>query len=528
MKTLSFTMGALLAACSDNQLHSLRDDAHGRGAGIEVTPARIDFGAVSDAEGVGVGQITITSVGQSDLRIEDVSIVGKDAARFRLVDEATSFMLAAGASMTLDVEFEPGDVLDAVGQVVVTSNDPVAPELPVDLRGSDAIPRIAVEPDPADFGVVEVGCESSRSIDLVSVGEERVTVESIAANGDGYVLSYGFALPQTLAPGERLSVDLTFAPDDERDFPGILEVGSDDYYGPQTGQQFGAGLFGSLHEESWTLEDQKADILFYVDHSGSMLDDAVALADNFAVFIGQLNDHSSDWQIAVASNENGCNLTGILSPSMSDYVARFENGVTTTMGQGTYDEAGLTVATLAVDATDAGECNVGFLREDALLHVILVSDEPEYSADNWDTYVDRLVAKKGDADLVRVSAIAGTADDQAVWELYDGLPPEGVCAAEEGRGYIEAVDATDGTFLSICSDWASSMGALADETLSQATFPLIELDTVPASIEVTVDGQPATGWTFDVATNSVVFDAASAPMQGSTVVVDYATYATCE
>jgi hypothetical protein len=38
----------------------------------------------------------------------------------------------------------------------------------------------------------------------------------------------------------------------------------------------------------------------------------------------------------------------------------------------------------------------------------------------------------------------------------------------------------------------------------------------------------ASGWSFDAATNSVVFDAGSAPQQGSTVVVDYATYAVCE
>ena len=522
MKTLSFTLGALLAACSDHQFHSTPHDAQGRGAAIEVTPARIDFGAVTDAAGVGVEQITIASVGRSDLVVADVAIVGKDAARFRLVDEATSFVLPAGASMTLDVEFEPSDALDAVGQVVVTSDDPVAPELPVDLYGADAIPRIAVEPDPVDFGVVGVGCESSRSIDLVSVGQEWVTVESIAAQGDSYVLSYGFSLPQTLAPGESLSVDLTFAPDDERDFPGTLEVESNDYYGRQTGQQFGTGLFGSVHEESWTLEDRKADILFFVDHSCSMDDNAAALADNFGVFIGQLNDHSSDWRIVVADNESGCNLTGILSSSMSDYVARFENAVTG-IGGYLYDEAGLTVAALAIDATAAGECNDGFLRDDALLHVILVSDEPEQSSETWDTYVDRLVATKGDSSLVRVSAIAGTAADAAAYFL----DPD-ACQTEEGVGYAEAVAATGGTFLSICSDWASTMGALADETLSQDTFPLLELDTVPASVEVTVDGKPATGWSFDPATNSVVFDAASTPSQGATIVIDYATYATCE
>lgn len=522
MKTLSFTMGALLAACSDNQLNAMRNDAQADAAGIEVTPARIDFGAVTDAEGVAVQAITITSVGGSDLWIEDISIDGKDAPRFHLVDEPTSFMLPAGASMTIDVAFDPGDSLEAVGQIVVTSDDPVNPVLPVDLHGADAIPLLAIEPDPADFGVVEVGCESTRSIDLVSVGDEPVTVDSIAALGDAYSLSYGFSLPRTIAPGESLSVDLTFAPPDERDFAGTLEVVSDDYdSSTRSGKQFGGGLFGSVHEESWTLEDRKADILFFVDHSCSMTDNAAALADNFGVFIEQLDDHSSDWQIVVPENASGCNVNGILSSAVVDYDTKFEDAVTTPTPS-VYDESGLTVASTAVDATDPADCNGGFLREDALLHVILVSDEPEQSRETWNTYVDQLITKKGDASLVRVSAIAGTAADAA--------PPTDatLCYAQEGFGYAEAVAATGGTFLSICSDWAASMVALADETLSQEVFPLLQLDAIPASIAVTVDGQPASGWSFDAATNSVVFDAASTPQQGSTVVVDYATYGVCE
>jgi hypothetical protein len=75
MKTLSFTMGALLAACNDNQLNALRKR---RAAGCSGhrghAPARIDFGAVTDAEGVAVQAITISSVAGSDLVIEDISI----------------------------------------------------------------------------------------------------------------------------------------------------------------------------------------------------------------------------------------------------------------------------------------------------------------------------------------------------------------------------------------------------------------------------------------------------------------------
>jgi hypothetical protein len=45
-------------------------------------------------------------------------------------------------------------------------------------------------------------------------------------------------------------------------------------------------LFGSVHEESWTLEDRKADIVFYVDHSGSMGRQRSSTRDSFDVFMG--------------------------------------------------------------------------------------------------------------------------------------------------------------------------------------------------------------------------------------------------
>ena len=69
---------------------------------------------------------------------------------------------------------------------------------------------------------------------------------------------------------------------------------------------------------------------------------------------------------------------------------------------GAYDisftEALLTAVTNAVEKTDAGECNEGFLRSAAMLHIVMLSDECEQSPNpylrtQWQ-YVDRIVAQK--------------------------------------------------------------------------------------------------------------------------------------
>jgi hypothetical protein len=58
-----------------------------------------------------------------------------------------------------------------------------------------------------------------------------------------------------------------------------------------------------------------------------------------------------------------------------DYMMWFVNVVSS--GGGWWTEAGLTVTSEAIDKTDPGECNYGFLRTDAMLHIIMVSDEVE-------------------------------------------------------------------------------------------------------------------------------------------------------
>ena len=181
----------------------------------------------------------------------------------------------------------------------------------------------------------------------------------------------------------------------------------------------------------------------------SMEDDQASLAAQFSTFIQELDTYSTDWQIIVANQDNGCNQTGgVLRPTDSDYVTRFQSAVSA--GGGWWTEAGLTITSQAVEMTDPGECNSGFLRSDAMLHIIMVSDESEQSTSSWNWYADKVVAKKGSSANVKFSAIAGD------W-------PGGCATADPGEGYHQAVSATGGVFLSICSDWAipSNMSMLA-------------------------------------------------------------------
>ena len=95
----------------------------------------------------------------------------------------------------------------------------------------------------------------------------------------------------------------------------------------------------------------------------------------------------------VTGGDTGCNIGGILTPNTPNYTTTFQQavkckddflspyfGACNAMGS-SYTEALLTEARNAIDNTDPGECNAGFIRNEAMLHLIMASDEPEQSVD---------------------------------------------------------------------------------------------------------------------------------------------------
>jgi hypothetical protein len=258
--------------------------------------------------------------------------------------------------------------------------------------------------------------------------------------------------------------------------------------------------------------------MFLVDHSCSMDDDQARLANNFSYFIQNLDSYTNDWHVMVVGGDDGCKAgsAGILKPTTAGYESKFSTAVK--QGTGSYlTEALLTPAALATEEAAKGSsgCNANFMRDGALLHIIMVSDEPEQSSGSWSNYVNRIQAAKGSASLVKLSAIVGD---------YPG----GCGSADPGTGYYDAVNYTGGEFLSICaSSWSSYMTALAKASISVDTYEL-QATPVESTIKVLVnDVEVTSGWYYDEASNTVVFEK-DIPEGGDVVKVSYAGKANCD
>jgi hypothetical protein len=529
---------ALLAAvglCACNPDYGIRPtpdlinppDEEGAPA-IEVSPDFIDFGALDVVNDFApVELITISNVGDADLHIQDLSLADVDSA----FDFAAlgSVLLAPGESTSLQVSFEPAASGEEHTQLRIDSDDPRVPVATVDLRGEGIAPAIDITPTSYDFGTAWVGCDSELELTVSNVGSADLLVEDYAyftasnelwfegiedRNGDEEGL-------MSLAPGEYTELYLGYLPIDDIDDVGYLSVDSNDPDRPTVQvSQFGAGaIYGDQLDVYEQPIQSASDILFVMDKSGSMNRDLESVIANFGVFVSTMVNLDSDFHVAVVVQDDGC-IAG--SERYIDNTFSEAGAVNTVEAMinghaGNDTERGFTLAEMALHETGPGGCNEGFLRDDAELHIVGVSDEPEQSLNSWSYYVSLFQGMKRDPDDVVIHAVGGDF-------------PAGCGDNQAYTGFYEATVATGGQFLSICaSDWASHLSALAEASAGVLDSFALSTDPVPETITVRVDGVTHTmGWSYDEANNSVKFDRDHVPEGGATVEIAYALRGDCE
>ncbi|MFH1469033.1 MAG: choice-of-anchor D domain-containing protein [Pseudomonadota bacterium] len=492
------------------------DGSDGYGPQIQVDPEVIEFGAAGREETV-VETFTVTNVGTGELDVEGIELGGTSTSFTILTpEEDLHFLLPGSASKDIEVAFTPLGAHEQHAQAIVSSNDADSARVTVDLYGEGLVPDLQIDPDPYDFGESYIGCAREGLFTLTNVGYDDLTIDTITLSGGGGALNIlgSPALPLLLAPEEETTVDVSFLPDEETSYSATFQVTSDAPGGTDRTTASGTGIYVGDFQDIWEIPfDPPVDLLFAVDQSGSMDDDQRSLASNFSTFITRLSAFTEDWHVMVVNDDDGCNLTnGYLTTTTPNYQTTFSNAVS--RGGGRWTEALLTVTSTAVENTDSGECNQGFMRSDALLHIIVVSDEPEQSASSWSTYVAQIQAKKGSTANVKISAIAGD---------YPG----GCGTADAGVGYYEAVQATGGEFLSICSNWSAMVEDLADASIQLSEYELSHTAD-PDTLVVRVNGTTITsGWHYDETANSVVFQT-GIPVGGDRVMINYSALANCD
>jgi len=503
---------ALIAGCNENALHAVNDAGDGIGAAIEVAPSTIYFGELS-AEESHVEAFTVMSVGEKPLSVDGIELGMANGSFSILPNQDLSFILKPGQSQDIVVAFQPMGAKEQASTVFVHSNDPITPKATVALLGEGLTPELEISPDPYDFGVTYIGCANEGDITLSNVGTETLIIDEISFPDDSFWADASYSLPLSIEPEGSVNLHVYYDPITEGPASNLMSVSSNEPMGVREALQEGKAEFAAWYSDEWELMvDPPADIIFLVDQSCSMNDDQSRLASNFSYFISQLSNYTSNWRVMVANNDNGCTNSGTLTPNTGNFSGIFTSAVQS--GGGYYTESLLTVGLNAVNQMGSG-CNGSFMRPNAMLHLVMVSDEPEQSSNSWSYYVQEMINQKGSAALVRISAIAGD---------Y----PSGCYSAAYGSGYYEAANYTGGAFLSICaSSWASYMQILAATSINQDTFEL-SAPAAESTIEVYVNGNLRTDkWYYDAGLQSVILQD-DIPEGGDKIKIDYAALANCD
>ncbi len=194
----------------------------GTQAGLSVSPSSFNFGSVVDGQ-TKSQLFTATNTGTATLTIAQVTVSGAGYSASGLNTPAT---IAAGKSATFSVLFAPTTAGALSGSVAVSSNAASSPAS-VALSGTGVAATVTVSATPSslNFGTVNAGSSSAKSVTLANGGNSSVTISQIVVSAKD-VKASGVTTPLTLTPGQTAALSLTFAPTASETVTGNVTVTS--------------------------------------------------------------------------------------------------------------------------------------------------------------------------------------------------------------------------------------------------------------------------------------------------------------
>jgi hypothetical protein len=238
------------------------------------------------------------------------------------------------------------------------------------------------------------------------------------------------------------------------------------------------------------------DVLFVVDNSCSMEEEQLALGNNFPAFLGWFLGSGLDYHVGVVSTDmndplHAGALREVRSTRWVDDTTEAPDEVFDEMVQmgvdGHWLEKGRAAAYSAIEVLK-DDVNTGFIRDNAGLHITVVSDEDDNSGDSpvsRDEFVDYLNTARWSQSLVSFSSIVGPTT---------GCPYIG----EPGSDYLAVTSRVGGVTWPICSDdWVSVLDELGFLAVGLKREFFLSRLPVPGTVGVTVENADGVILAFD-------------------------------
>ena len=265
------------------------------------------------------------------------------------------------------------------------------------------------------------------------------------------------------------------------------------------------------------------DILWVIDNSNSMAHIQSKLAQNFSSFINEFIGNSLDFNMAIITSDSSTDHVSSNSPlnsqalanDQSAFIAEFQNKIAVG-ASGNANERGIAMS------ADFLTQNTSWIRQDAFLFIIYVSDEQDNSSHpnaqtgtvegETDPWIKDLRAHKSeDPSLLKVYSIINSYHPS--WASY---------LNQKRLRYM--AETTKGGTLGITMDFAIGLSQMAQEIeILSRSYLLSQQPLSPSGIEVRVNGAriSSQNWEYNQTKNMITFADAHVPSTGANIKVSY-------
>lgn len=287
--------------------------------------------------------------------------------------------------------------------------------------------------------------------------------------------------------------------------------------------------------------NKDVDILFVVDNSGSMEQEQKDIGLKIGGFLDKIKD--LNWQIAITTTDENvmtksatdvarpwgdgqlrsfdgeAGMNFILKPNSLPLVADLEKMLGDAMNvgiKGSGNERGINAAYRAIERSAAASVNKDFIRADARLAIVVISDEDECSTGLAECKAGTEESSTP-ANLLKKAADTLGANKVVSFNSIIYIPNDATCktGGNEGKVYQQLTDLTGGVKGSVCSnDFSGPLAALGQkvtELVKSVTLTCVPEDkNGDGSPDLTVklaDGSTMTSG-FTISGASVTFAAA--------------------